>query len=144
LGRQVVPLNSSGSGKRTAPADWAWDASYFETVEPRQGRELPFGSGKGSYSGWSKSMDEAGKLKKPWTLHDLRRTGRTGLGILGVAPHIAEAVLNHLPPKPMRTYDKNKYEKEKRATLDLWAAHLTRLVSGEKGNMVPLRAPSSG
>jgi hypothetical protein len=117
--------------------------AILETVEPREGRDLLFGSGKGGYSGWSKSkeqMDEAVKLKKPWTLHDLRRTGRTGLGMLGVAPHIAEAVLNHLPPKLMRVYDKNKYEKEKRDALDLWAAHLMRLVSGEKSNVVSLRA----
>jgi integrase len=117
--------------------------AILETVEPREGRELLFGSGKGGYSGWSKSkeqLDEVAMVKKPWTLHDLRRTGRTGLGMLGVAPHIAEAVLNHLPPKLMRTYDKNKYEKEKRDALDLWAAHLMRLVDGETSNVVPLRA----
>jgi hypothetical protein len=117
--------------------------AILEAIDAREGRELIFGSGKGGYSGWSKSkaeMDEVVKLKKPWTLHDLRRTGRTGLGILGVAPHIAEAVLNHLPPKLMRTYDKNKYEREKREALDLWAAHLMRLVNGETSNVVPLRA----
>jgi integrase len=117
--------------------------AILDTVDVREGRDLVFGSGKGGYSGWSKSkkeMDEAVKLKKPWTLHDLRRTGRTGLGILGVPPHIAEAVLNHLPPKLVRTYDRNAYEREKRAALDLWAAHLMRLVNGEKSNVVPLRA----
>jgi integrase len=117
--------------------------AILETIKQREGRELLFGSGKGGYSGWSKAkeqMDEVVRIKKPWTLHDLRRTGRTGLGMLGVAPHIAEAVLNHLPPKLMRTYDKNKYEKEKREALDLWAAHLMRLVSGEKSNVVSLRA----
>jgi integrase len=116
--------------------------AILEAVDLRDGRELLFGSGKGGYSGWSKSkqqMDKALKLKKPWTLHDLRRTGRTGLGILGVAPHIAEAVLNHLPPKLMRTYDKNKYEREKREALELWAAHVMRLVSGETSNVVALR-----
>jgi integrase len=115
----------------------------LESVEQREGRELLFGSGKGGYSGWSKSkeqMDEAVKIKKPWTLHDLRRTGRTGLGILGVAPHVAEAVLNHLPAKLIRTYDTNDYHAEKRAALDLWAAHLMRLVNGETSNVVPLRA----
>jgi integrase len=120
--------------------------AILETVEQREGRELVFGYGKGGYAGWSKSkkeMDEAVTLKKPWTLHDLRRTGRTGLGILGVAPHIAEAVLNHLPPKLMRTYDKNKYEKEKREALDLWAAHLMRLVSGEQSNVVPLKTAAA-
>jgi len=117
--------------------------AILELIDRRGDRELVFGSGKGGFSGWSKAkaeMDEDVTLKKPWTLHDLRRTGRTGLGILGVAPHIAEAVLNHLPPKLMRTYDKNKYEREKREALDLWAAHLMRLVAGEDSNVVPLRA----
>jgi integrase len=116
--------------------------AVLESIEAREGRELVFGSGEGGYSGWSKSkedLDELVTLKKPWTLHDLRRTGRTGLGILGVAPHVAEAVLNHLPPKLMRTYDKNKYEKEKREALDLWAAHLMRLVKGEKDNIAKFR-----
>jgi integrase len=117
--------------------------AILDTVDVREGRDLVFGSGKGGYSGWSKSkkeMDDKTPLKKPWTLHDLRRTGRTGLGILGVAPHIAEAVLNHLPPKLVRTYDRNAYEREKREALNLWAAHLMRLVNGEQSNVVPLRA----
>jgi hypothetical protein len=46
-------------------------------------------------------------LKEGRTLHDLRRTMRTGLGKLGVQPHGAEAVLNHLAPKVIRTYDRN-------------------------------------
>jgi integrase len=117
--------------------------AILETVDLREGRDLMFGSGKGGYSGWSKAkkqFDEIVPIKKPWTLHDLRRTGRTGLGILGVAPHIAEAVLNHLPPKLVRTYDRNAYEREKRQALDLWAAHLMAIVNGEKSNVVPLRA----
>jgi integrase len=114
--------------------------AILDTIDVREGREFVFGSGKGGYSGWSKSKSKGVKLKKPWTLHDLRRTGRTGLGILGVAPHIAEAVLNHLPPKLVRTYDRNAYEREKRAALDLWAEQLMRLVNGEKSNVVPLRA----
>lgn len=112
--------------------------AVLDTIPEREGRDLVFGYGKGGYSGWSKSkkeLDELAPLKQPWTLHDLRRTGRTGLGLLGVAPHVAEAVLNHLPPKLMRVYDKNKYEKEKREALDLWAAHLMRLVSGEASNV---------
>jgi hypothetical protein len=40
-----------------------------------------------------------------------------------------------------RTYDKNKYEREKREALDLWANHLMRLAAGaRKSNLVPLRA----
>jgi integrase len=101
----------------------------IEVVEaiPRRAREHVFGIGSGGFSGWSKSkerFDEHVKVKEPWTLHDLRRTVRTGLGKLGVQPHVAEAVLNHLPPKLIRTYDRNTYAIEKRAALDLWASHL--------------------
>jgi hypothetical protein len=43
---------------------------------------------------------------------------------LGVLPHVSGAVLNHLPPKLIRTYDRNTYADEKKAALDLWANHL--------------------
>jgi integrase len=103
---------------------------------PHRDRELVFGMRAGGFSGWSKSKfatNSATKLKEPWTLHDLRRTVRTGLGKLGVAPHIAEAVLNHLPAKLIRTYDRNTYAAEKKAALDLWAAHLMVAVAQATG-----------
>jgi integrase len=98
------------------------------------------------FSGWSKSKTEFDKLAKlqPWTLHDLRRTVRTGLGKLGVAPHIAEATLNHLPPKLIRTYDRNTYAAEKRAALDQWATHLKTIVAQATGaNVTALRKKDS-
>lgn len=49
---------------------------------------------------------------------------RTGLGKLGIQPHVTEATLSHLPPKLIRTYDRNTYATEKRDALDKWAAHL--------------------
>jgi integrase len=101
-----------------------------------EGRDFVFGAGEGGYSGWSKSkvaLDKTAKLKEPWTLHDLRRTVRTGLGMLGTLPHVAEAALNHLPPKLIRTYDRNTYAAEKRAALDLWAGHLAVAVAQASG-----------
>jgi hypothetical protein len=98
--------------------------AVLETI-PRRDREYVFGFGRGGYSGWSKSkveLDGLVKLKEPWTLHDLRRTVRTGLGKLGVQPHVAEAALNHLPP------------------LDLWASHLMVAVARATGaNVTALR-----
>jgi integrase len=114
---RLPPARTKNSQEHVVPLSDA-AMSILGTINRRGDRELVFGSGKGGYSGWSKSkkeFDELVPIKKPWTLHDLRRTGRTGLGILGVAPHVAEAVLNHLPPKLMRVYDKNRYEKEKSA-----------------------------
>jgi integrase len=65
-------------------------------------REHVFGRTRGvGFSGWAKpkkDVDVSVKFAEPCALHDLRRTVRTGLGKLGVQPHIAEAVINHLPP----------------------------------------------
>jgi len=66
----------------------------------------------------------------------LRRTVRTGLGALGIEPHISEAVINHLPPKLVRTYDTNTYLKEKRAALDLWASEFDVALRKAKGENV--------
>ena len=112
----------------------------------RRGREYVFGRTRaGGFCAWSKykrEFDQTVKLKEDWTVHDLRRTVRTGLGDLGVSPHIAEAVINHLPPKLIRTYDRNKYEAEKRDALDKWAAHLKTIVAQANGaNVTALRKP---
>jgi integrase len=97
-------------------------------IERRADREHVFGHTRaGGFCAWSGSkreFDAVLKMKEPWTVHDLRRTVRTGLGELGVQPHIAEAVINHVPPKLVRTYDRNTYAAEKRDALDKWASHL--------------------
>jgi integrase len=63
----------------------------------------------------------------PFTLHDLRRTCRTGLARLQVAPHIAERVLNHAQDRIPGTYDVHDYVEEKREALVLWERHLSSL-----------------
>jgi integrase len=102
-----------------------------------RGREHVFGRSHGrGFAGWAKAkqdLDAVLTLDQPWTLHDLRRTVRTGLGKLGVQPHIAEAVLNHLPPKLIRTYDRNTYADEKRSALDKWASHLKVCIAQATG-----------
>jgi integrase len=62
-----------------------------------------------------------------FTLHDLRRTCRTGLARLQIAPHIAERVLNHAQEKIPGTYDTHDYLDEKRHALDKWADHLRNI-----------------
>jgi len=105
-------------------------------IERRADREYVFGHTRaGGFCAWSVSKREFDKALKlePWTVHDLRRTVRTGLGDLGVQPHIAEAVINHLPPKLIRTYDRNTYTAEKRDALDKWATQLKTIVAQATG-----------
>jgi integrase len=62
-----------------------------------------------------------------FTLQDLRRTCRTGLSRLGVAPHISERILSHRQPGVVGVYDRYQYLKEKREALEQWAAHVDGL-----------------
>jgi integrase len=64
-------------------------------------------------------------------LHDIQRTAATRLADLGVLPHVIEAVLNHVSGHKAGVagiYNRASYTTEKRAALDLWARHVTRLV----------------
>ena len=80
---------------------------------------------------------------RPWVLHDLRRSVATGMAELGIAPHIVEAVLNHVSGHKAGiagVYNRATYEKEKRAALAMWADHVIAAVEGRASNVVPLRA----
>ena len=77
-----------------------------------------------------------------FTLHDLRRTGRTGLARLGVERDIAERILNHAREKMIGTYDVHDYLDEKRKALETWErhlAHLARPVPSREPKQQPLR-----
>jgi integrase len=65
-----------------------------------------------------------------FTPHDLRRTGRTGLGRLGVKVDIAERVLNHTRERMQATYDVHEYLEEKREALDRWSHYLEQKCGG--------------
>jgi integrase len=117
--------------------------SILAGITPRDGYEHVFGRTLAAgFSGWSSAkaeFDAQAKLAN-WVVHDLRRTVRTGIDKLGVLPHICEAVLNHLPPKLVRTYNRNTYETEKRNALNAWATHLKVIIAQATGaNVTPLK-----
>lgn len=59
------------------------------------------------------------KLEMPhFTVHDLRRTFRTLLGVLGIPGHIAERCMNHRPPALERIYNSYDYLDERRDALE--------------------------
>jgi integrase len=81
-----------------------------------------------------------------WSAHDLRRTALTGMARLGVAPIILGHVANHRTTTragvTLSVYSHYDYAKEKRAALDLWAARLSGIISGQVGKVVALRGQS--
>src|SRR5262249_10541929 len=133
-----IPGNRTKNGKPHKLPLSPFAQSILQSI-PRRERECVFGFGRAGYAGWGKSkakLDARLKMKNHWTVHDIRRTVRTGLGALGTEPHVAEAVLNHLPPALVRTYDVNTYLKEKRAALDLWASELDVALRRAKGENI--------
>jgi hypothetical protein len=76
-----------------------------------------------------------------WTLHDLRRTCTTGVARLGVAPHVAERVINHKTGTisgVAAVYNRFEYMPERKAALDAWAVHIQGLIRPSR-----LRRPGS-
>ena len=59
-----------------------------------------------------------------WSAHDLRRTGRTMLAALGCPNEIGEAILGHVQPGVVGTYNLHDYDKERRHWLKVLADRL--------------------
>jgi integrase len=119
----------------------------LRAVPRHAGRSHVFGKvGKG-FTGMSHAMHRfqarmaaAGNSLPHWSLHDLRRTVRSGLGRLGVPPHVAELVINHQKAGIVAVYDRYHYEPEITRALALWVSHVTAVAEGRKNKVVPLYA----
>lgn len=144
--------------------------TLLRSVPRRKGRALLFGDGDGPFSGWSKCKErldarvtrQRAELRlgralakgesphpddalEPWILHDLRRTVVTGMNELGVAPHVVEAVVNHVSGRAKAgvagVYNRAIYATEKRAALKAWADHLDEVLglpAGRSSGSVPV------
>ena len=65
---------------------------------------------------------------EPFSVHDLRRTARTGFAKLKVGSDIAEMIINHSRGAMVDIYDRYTYEDEKREALEKWGSYLESLV----------------
>jgi integrase len=90
------------------------------------------------FKGWSKSKKELDRRSgvAKWTLHDLRRTFRTNLARLGVAPHIAERLVNHVSFRSdvEEVYDHYRYLPELGDAMQKWQAHVMAILGRAKAS----------
>lgn len=77
----------------------------------------------------SRYTDALGMKGEAWRPHDLRRTMRTGLAMLGFLDEVSEVVIGHQKQGILSVYNQHGYDKDKRKALDAWAAHLEELVA---------------
>ncbi len=94
-------------------------------------------------SNWSKRhaklVEESGVS---FTLHDLRRTFRSGLRRLGVDSELAEMMLNHARADLVEIYDREPRTAERHAAAQKWAEHIATLnspVEPRASNVTKLR-----
>jgi integrase len=66
-----------------------------------------------------------------WRLHDLRRTCVSGMARLGIAPHVADKILNHQAGTisgVAAVYQRHEFLSERRQALDQWGAHVCAIL----------------
>jgi integrase len=73
-----------------------------------------------------------------WTLHDLRRTGRSLMGRAGVNPDHAERCLAHKIGGVRGVYDRYAYRNEKAHAFEVLAAQVERIVNPPADNVTSL------
>ena len=64
-----------------------------------------------------------------FTPHDLRRTVRSRLSDIGVAPHVAEKILAHKLGGVLQVYDRADYLPERAAAMAAWDSKLRELLA---------------
>jgi integrase len=78
-----------------------------------------------------------------WRLHDLRRTVVSGMASLGVAPHVADKILNHVAGTisgVAAVYQRHEFLNERRDALERWGEHVVGLL--REGEVTELKTAS--
>jgi integrase len=108
-----------------------------------QGKFIFSVSGDKSFQGFSAAKREIDHLSgiTGWRLHDLRRTCVSGMARLGIAPHVADKILNHQAGTisgVAAVYQRHDFLVERREALETWGTHVKRII-GDAFEIDPLR-----
>ncbi len=98
----------------------------------------------GMKAGIVEALAAAGDDMPDWRFHDFRRAGVTALADMGIAPHVADRLLNHITGSIQGVaaiYQRAEFLAERKAALDAWAAHVLAAAEGKAkpDNVVALR-----
>ncbi len=78
-----------------------------------------------------------------WILHNLRRTGATGMARLNIPPHVVDRILNHVSGTirgVATVYNRFEYAPERKNALEAWSRYVESLLREPAENVVALRA----
>lgn len=77
-----------------------------------------------------------------WRLHDLRRTCVSGMARFGIAPHVADKILNHQSGTisgVAAVYQRHEFLAEREKALEHWGAHIAQIVAAASALDQPSR-----
>ena len=108
---------------------------------PRLGKFVFSLSGTKPFRSFSAAKHQLDKLSEVtgWRLHDLRRTCVSGMARLGVAPHVADKVLNHQAGTisgVAAVYQRHEFLAERKDALERWGAHVGALMKKRADRLV--------
>lgn len=141
----TIPGSRAKNGKQHVVHLSDLAMAVLAAVPRVDGLDLLFsGTGTTAASGFSQAKARLDKAMgaEGWVLHDLRRTATTGMARLGIAPHIADRVLNHTAGTirgVAAIYNRFEYLDERKAALAAWGRFVDTLVHPGAGNVVEMR-----
>ena len=117
----------------------AGGSAWLVPARKMQTRMLPHIDPNTINASLAKSIRPMMKESEAFSPHDFRRTARTHLEALGVAPHVAERCLNHKVKGVVGIYNRHDYFEERRTGLQMWADLLAEAERGFAEKVVPIK-----
>jgi integrase len=110
----------------------------------RQGKFVFSVAGTHPFQAFSSAKRELDELSgvRGWRLHDLRRTCVSGMASLGIAPHVADKILNHQSGTisgVAAVYQRHQFLAERKEALEKWGAHVAQIVLAASAKQRHLR-----
>jgi integrase len=140
----TIPKARSKNGREHKVPLSSLAVEVIKSIPSRDNRDLVFGArNERGFSTWHKTkqdLDQRARIPE-WRIHDLRRTFATGLGDLGIEPHVIECCLNHVGgfrAGVAGTYNYSKYGPAMRQAVELWADHLRSVTTGASRKVVAI------
>jgi integrase len=90
------------------------------------------------FSRFKRRLDQHSEVTD-WRLHDLRRTCVSGMARLGIAPHVADKILNHQSGTisgVAAVYQRHDFLAERKDALECWGLHVARIISTDRRSVV--------
>jgi len=136
---EVVPGEHAKNGKPHTVHLSPQSRELLNTIS-RTGDLVFSVDGRTVFQGYSKAKARLDELSgvSDWTLHDLRRTVVSGMARLGVAPHVADKILNHQTGTisgVAAVYQRHEFMRERKEALEVWGKHVEGLSSSRSSNI---------